>query len=316
MKADTEKNKAIRKTALSSAKAGLASNVLSRCKPLSGSSFLVLVIVVIGLAGLGLCMKNLRLQTQVDSLLAKNKRIESELGTILMSNQWLALQIAVVEEDKEVLLADAVAQLNEKSRILESILTTVGVDIEVRESMQNSGGQFTDHPEEFAGDLILKTDKYLETVQNVPIGAPVPGVLTSRFGWRSDPINGERAYHRGLDIRGQRGSEIKATADGKVIRQRYDKGEGHFILIDHGNGFRTKFAHLQKSLVKKGDQVARGQVIGLVGNSGRSTGPHVHYEIHYDDKIVNPTRFVRINRYLKRYLKKMAAQSNQSKPSS
>jgi len=232
-----------------------------------------------------------------------------------MSNQWLTLQNAAVQEEKELLLADAVAELNEKTRIIESILTTVGVDIEVQESMQNSGGSLTGLPEDFAGELILKTDKYLATVQNVPIGAPVPGVLTSRFGWRADPINGERAYHRGLDIRGQMGTDVKATADGIVIRQRYDKGDGHFILVDHGNGFRTKFAHLQKSLIKKGDQVTRGQVIGLLGNSGRSTGAHVHYEIHYDDKIVNPTRFVRINRYLKRYLKKLAAKGSQNKSS-
>ncbi|MBE9520065.1 MAG: M23 family metallopeptidase [Proteobacteria bacterium] len=282
---------------------------------MNASAVLITVLVVISLAGLGFYMKSLRLHTQVDTLLVQNDKLAAELEKVLMSNQWLTLQNAVVHEDKEILLADAVAQLNEKSQIIESILTTVGVDIKVQESMQNSGGKFTDHPSEFAGDLILKTDKYLETVQNVPIGAPVPGVLTSRFGWRSDPINGERAYHRGLDIRGRRGADVKATAAGTVIRQRYDKGDGHFILLDHGNGFRTKFAHLQKSLVKKGDQVIRGQVIGLVGNSGRSTGPHVHYEIHYDDKIVNPTRFVRINRYLKRYLKKLAAKNSQKKSS-
>ena len=290
-------------------------SVWQRCRSLNASAVLITVLVVISLAGLGFYMKSLRLHTQVDTLLVQNDKLAAELEKVLMSNQWLTLQNAVVHEDKEILLADAVAQLNEKSQIIESILTTVGVDIKVQESMQNSGGKFTDHPSEFAGDLILKTDKYLETVQNVPIGAPVPGVLTSRFGWRSDPINGERAYHRGLDIRGRRGADVKATAAGTVIRQRYDKGDGHFILLDHGNGFRTKFAHLQKSLVKKGDQVTRGQVIGLVGNSGRSTGPHVHYEIHYDDKIVNPTRFVRINRYLKRYLKKLAAKSSQKKSS-
>jgi murein DD-endopeptidase MepM/ murein hydrolase activator NlpD len=156
----------------------------------------------------------------------------------------------------------------------------------------------------------LRTDRYLDTLQDVPLGAPVPGVMTSRFGWRTDPINSKRAYHRGVDIRGRMGTEVKATADGKVIRQLYDKGDGNFVLIDHGNGFRTKFAHLKKSLVKKGDLVTRGQVIGLVGNSGRSTGPHVHYEIHYDDKIVNPTRFVRINKYLKRYLKKLESKKN------
>lgn len=291
-------------------------NVRQRDRSLSASAVLITVLVVISLAGIGFYMKSLRLHTQVDNLLVQNDTLAAELEKVLMSNQWLTLQNAVVHKDKEILLADAVAQLNEKSQIIESILTTVGVDIKVQESMQNSGGQFADHPSEFAGDLILKTDKYLETAQNVPIGAPVPGVLTSKFGWRADPINGARAYHRGVDIRGRRGSDVKATAAGTVIRQRYDKGDGHFLLLDHGNGFRTKFAHLQKSLVKKGDQVTRGQVIGLVGNSGRSTGPHVHYEIHYDDKIVNPTRFVRINRYLKRYLKKLAAKSSQSKSSS
>ena len=103
-----------------------------------------------------------------------------------------------------------------------------------------------------------------------------------------------------MDIRGQAGSDVKATANGIVKKQSYDKGNGRYILVDHGNGFSTKYAHLKKSLVQKGDSVERGQVIALVGSTGRSTGPHVHYEIHYDGKILNPTRFVRIAKYLKR----------------
>jgi murein DD-endopeptidase MepM/ murein hydrolase activator NlpD len=94
------------------------------------------------------------------------------------------------------------------------------------------------------------------------------------------------------------GSDVKATADGAVTVQNYDKIRGRYVVLDHGNGFKTKYAHLKKSLVKNGDIVKRGQVIGLVGSSGRSTGPHVHYEIHYDDKVVNPTKFVRIAKYL------------------
>jgi murein DD-endopeptidase MepM/ murein hydrolase activator NlpD len=312
---ENKKNKMQKKNMFILLKAGLQKIGRQGCNHVNGKSLLIVFFVAVCLAGFPSYLKNQSLQTQVDSLQVQNDKLAAELEKMLMSNQWLTLQNAAVQEDKELLLADAVAELNEKTRIIESILTTVGVDIEVQESMQNSGGSLTGLPEDFAGELILKTDKYLATVQNVPIGAPVPGVLTSRFGWRADPINGERAYHRGLDIRGQMGTDVKATADGIVIRQRYDKGDGHFILVDHGNGFRTKFAHLQKSLVKKGDQVTRGQVIGLLGNSGRSTGPHVHYEIHYDDKIVNPTRFVRINRYLKRYLKKLAAKSSQNKSS-
>ena len=107
-----------------------------------------------------------------------------------------------------------------------------------------------------------------------------------------------------MDIRGRKGTDVKATGDGIVKKENYDRGHGRYVLIDHGNGFITKYAHLKKSLVKKGDVVERGQVIGLVGSTGRSTGPHVHYEFHYDDKIVNPTRFVRIARYLNRAKKK------------
>jgi murein DD-endopeptidase MepM/ murein hydrolase activator NlpD len=199
-------------------------------------------------------------------------------------------RVAVLQEEKAVLLDSAVADLNKKSRIIESILSNVGVDIQVQLSNENSGGPFASSSGGTRDDLILRTERYLDAIQNVPLGPPVPGVLTSRFGWRTDPINGKSAYHRGLDIRGRIGSDVK--------------GNGRYVLLDHGNGFRTKYAHLQKSLVQKGDTVARGQIVGLVGNSGRSTGPHVHYEIHYDDKIVNPTRFVRIAKYLNKGQKK------------
>lgn len=270
----------------------------------------LLVFLSVGtLAGIGFFLKSLTLQDQVARFEAENGQF-SELQTLRMSNEWLKNRVATLQEEKAILLDNAVADLNKKSRIIESILSSVGVDILIQESSKNSGGPFTSSPAGTRDELILRTDRYLDTLQDVPLGAPVPGVMTSRFGWRTDPINSKRAYHRGVDIRGRMGTEVKATADGKVIRQLYDKGDGNFVLIDHGNGFRTKFAHLKKSLVKKGDLVTRGQVIGLVGNSGRSTGPHVHYEIHYDDKIVNPTRFVRINKYLKRYLKKLESKKN------
>ena len=224
----------------------------------------------------------------------------TELQSLRISNEWLRNRIAVLQEEKAVLLDTAVADLDQKSKVIESILSSVGVDIKVQVSKENSGGPFVSSAGDIGNKLILRTDQYLDTIQNVPLGAPVPGVLTSRFGWRNDPINDKRSYHRGVDIRGKKGSDVKATANGIVKLENYDRGNGRYVLIDHGNGFITKYAHLKKSLVKKGDTVKRGQVIGLVGSTGRSTGPHVHYEIHYDNKIVNPTRFVRIARYLKR----------------
>jgi murein DD-endopeptidase MepM/ murein hydrolase activator NlpD len=259
----------------------------------------LLLILALGAAyGMGSYTKNLTSKKQPvehDAIMQF-----TELQSLRISNEWLKNRIAVLQEEKAVLLDTAVADLDKKSKIIESILSSVGVDIEVQVSSENSGGPFISTAGDTGNKLILRTDQYLDTIQNVPLGAPVPGVLTSRFGWRNDPINDKRAYHRGVDIRGKKGSDVKATANGIVKRENYDRGNGRYVLVDHGNGFITKYAHMKKSLVKKGDAVERGQVIGLVGSTGRSTGPHVHYEIHYDDKILNPTRFVRIARYLKR----------------
>ena len=264
---------------------------------------LLFVLFLGTLAGIGFFIQSMALQGKI-ARLEDEKTLIAELQSLKMSNEWLKNRVAVLQEEKADLLDNAVADLSEKSKVIESVLNTVGVDIEIQESKENSGGPFTRLSLETRDDLILKIDRYLDTLQNVPLGPPVPGVLTSRFGQRIDPINGESAYHQGVDIRGSMGSDIKATADATVLVQSYDKGSGRYIVLDHGNGFRTKYAHLKKSLVQKGDIVQRGQVIGLVGNSGRSTGPHVHYEIHYNDKIVNPTRFVRIAKYLNRANKK------------
>ena len=259
---------------------------------------LLLILAIGTVSGIGFFMKSLALEEQLASLEANTQF--TELHSLRMSNEWLKNRVAVLQEEKAVLLDTAVADLNKKSMVIESILNSVGVDIKVQVSNENSGGPFTSSVGATRDELVLRTDQYLDTIQNVPLGPPVPGVLTSRFGRRSDPLNGKSAYHQGVDIRGRAGSDVKATANGIVKKQSYDKGHGRHIVVDHGNGFLTKYAHLKKSLVQKGETVERGQVIGLVGSSGRSTGPHVHYEIHYDDKILNPTRFVRIAKYLKK----------------
>jgi murein DD-endopeptidase MepM/ murein hydrolase activator NlpD len=267
------------------------------------TSVLITLLLIAFLAGTGLYLKVLDLEGRLAVLNADGQN--EELQSLKMSNEWLKNRVAILQEEKAVLLDTAVADLDRKSRIIESILKSVGVDIKIQLSRENSGGPFTSSAEATGDELIMRADQYLDTIQDIPLGAPVPGVLTSRFGWRNDPINGKRAYHRGVDIRGERGSDIKATADGTVKLASYARdGDGRYILIDHGNGFVTKYAHLKKSFVNKGDAVSRGQVIGLVGSTGRSTGPHVHYEIHYNDKIVNPTRFVRIARYLRKYKNK------------
>ncbi len=256
-----------------------------------------LVCLVLGLLsgmsifGVGLYSRNLELSATVADL-------ETTLARAHATRSGLEQQVADLRQEKAVLLENAVGELNEKSRLIESILSTVGVEVKEQESRSNSGGPFTALSDSRPGDLIFKVDRYLQTIQYIPLGAPVPGVVTSKYGRRLDPLNNKPAFHNGVDIRGRRGTEVKATADGKVFRSGYDQGYGWFVILEHGNGFRTMFGHMKKVLVKSGRQVSRGQVIGLLGSSGRSTGPHVHYEVHFRDKLVNPAKFMRIARYL------------------
>lgn len=279
--------------------------VFGRCNDMAVPLLLLCLLALGAVAGGSvLFLKNNALQDRVARLEEENVEL-ARLQTLEMSNEWLKNRVAVLQEEKARLLDSAVADLASKSRLIKSILDSVGVDLGVQLSRENSGGPYSHAAASPPDELILQTEIYLDVLQNVPLGAPVHGVLTSRFGWRKDPINGKSAYHRGLDIRGPRGKDVKATAYGTVFKQGFDSSNGWYVLLDHGNGFRTKYAHLEKILVKKGDSVSRGDAVGLVGNSGRSTGPHVHYEIHYDDKIVNPLRFVRVAKYLKRGKGKM-----------
>jgi len=129
----------------------------------------------------------------------------------------------------------------------------------------------------------------------MPLGYPMEGRLTSGFGRRSDPINNRPAFHAGIDIKGNIGQKIKATADGVVKTSSYEKnGFGNFVILRHGNGYETVFGHLSKRLVKVGEKIQRGQVIGLMGNSGRSTGPHLHYEVRYNGEPINPKKYLSV----------------------
>jgi len=130
-----------------------------------------------------------------------------------------------------------------------------------------------------------------------PKGRPVrSGWISSGFGKRRDPFSGKQRLHRGIDFAGKAGSAVVAVADGVVTKAERSAGYGYLIELDHGNGFRTRYGHNAKLLVAKGERVEQGQVIGAMGSSGKSTGPHVHFEVIRNDKIVNPERFVSARR--------------------
>ena len=127
-----------------------------------------------------------------------------------------------------------------------------------------------------------------------PQGRPVTsGYISSYFGKRTDPFNGKTATHRGIDFAGKRGSDVIAVAGGVVIYSGPRSGYGNMVEINHGNGYVTRYAHNQENLVAPGDQIKPGQNIALMGSSGRATGPHLHFEVWFRGRPVNPVKFIR-----------------------
>jgi len=128
----------------------------------------------------------------------------------------------------------------------------------------------------------------------IPAGSPVDSVnLTSTFGVRTDPFRGSAAMHPGIDLAAPLGTPVYATADGVVDRSEWnDGGYGNLVEIDHGQGIQTRYGHLSQRIAQAGQHVHRGDLIGLMGSTGRSTGSHLHYEVRIDGRAVNPVPFL------------------------
>lgn len=135
-------------------------------------------------------------------------------------------------------------------------------------------------------------DEQVRVLASTPTITPALGLITDGFGRRKDPITGRLAFHRGLDISARRGSPVRAPADGIVVFSGRNGGLGRVVRISHDFGFTTVYGHLDKITVEAGEEVHRGQQIGLLGNTGRSTGPHLHYEVHLEGKAVNPLYYI------------------------
>ena len=154
-----------------------------------------------------------------------------------------------------------------------------------------------------------KLDQLEQGTVAIPSTEPVRGTsFTSGFGVRSDPFKGRAAMHAGIDLAGPVGTPIYATADAVVGRSEYNRsGYGNLVELEHGHGIQTRYGHLSKSLVAAGQRVKRGDVIGLMGSTGRSTGSHLHYEVRIDGKAVNPVPFLQSTSYLQSVQQRAAA---------
>lgn len=131
-----------------------------------------------------------------------------------------------------------------------------------------------------------------ERLSRIPSIIPVRGLVGSGFGWRRDPFTGRRQYHRGLDVSAPEGTPIHAPADGIIVKTETNGGYGKVIYISHGDGLVTRYGHVSAYKARPGQRVRRGDVVALVGNTGRSTAPHLHYEVLLQGKPVNPMKFI------------------------
>jgi murein DD-endopeptidase MepM/ murein hydrolase activator NlpD len=138
-------------------------------------------------------------------------------------------------------------------------------------------------------------NRIIYNVSYTPMGLPFHGAITSEFGHRENPFGGsDIETHKGLDIKGPIGGEVKAVAKGEVAFAGLKGGFGNCIILKHGNGFETLYGHLSKILVSVGQPIDIGQQIGLIGSTGRSTGPHLHYEVHRNGQKINPEGFLKL----------------------
>ena len=144
-------------------------------------------------------------------------------------------------------------------------------------------------------DLSILEEKFVaqsHLLSSTPSIAPVRGILTDGFGGRSDPFTGEAGQHNAVDISSAMGQSVRSPADGIVVKAEWANGYGNVIYVSHGYGYSTRYGHLSSFAVRPGQRVKRGDILGTVGSTGRSTGPHLHYEVRVNNNPVNPLEYI------------------------
>lgn len=220
--------------------------------------------------------------------------LTSEVEQVKQSkkNQETQLNILKEKEDKLVSqnklysmqIKSKVQDIEELSSKLDEIHTIIGIEDD-------------DTKEEITKKTLdtINENKKKYALNLIPNGKPLEKFrYSSNFGYRINPVTKKRQFHRGLDMAAPRKTPIRATADGIIeyVQSRNIGDYGRVVKVQHNYGFKTVYAHMEKTFVNVGDIIKKGQILGLVGNSGRSTAPHLHYEVRYANMVLNPRRFV------------------------
>ncbi len=197
--------------------------------------------------------------------------------------EWEGTMSALKNTEKEF---KRLLSLGSREKVLENIDTSYSGSIDM-ENLKQEIEKSMKTVSEIKNYLNIQKDLYCAT----PKGIPVEGSISSPYGKRQNPKSGVAEFHTGLDISAHSGNPVRATANGIVSFSGWNGGNGNLVVLEHGFGFSTFYAHNRMNAVKIGQKVKRGDVIGYIGSTGRSTGPHVHYEIWKNGNPVNPNNF-------------------------
>ncbi len=267
------------------------------------------VLIAVGASGWAVLGHSNRMKDAylVETLANQNKELRGEIDNLTTELETLKRQVAqnFDFQNKARIIANLddldgdVAQVGVGGPSMSTAQALTSIDAKTRDRLFTARAdidkllrqarlQTRDYEE-----ILSHLESANEQIRTTPSLRPVNvGFVSSRFGWRMDPISGRRAMHRGVDYSARLGTPVYATADGVVTYSGVEQTYGNVVEISHPAGFVTRYAHMQRRLVQKGQRITRGDVIGRVGSTGRSTFSHLHYEIEREGERVDPLRFV------------------------
>lgn len=259
-----------------------------------------------------------QLTAALSAAVEQRNRLQNERAGLSGTIGDLKSQLVSLQESQANFVSDLAARARDNVDVMEKTVEMTGLDVEklladVAAQTPGQGGPYIPAPadnDDDGGQKLLASvatlggeverwERLQLILRSLPLTAPIDSYyISSAYGARMDPFNGERAVHEGIDMVGKLRSEVLATAPGTVIFAGWKGGYGRVVEIDHGLGITTRYAHLYSIDVKVGDLVNYRQMIGKLGSSGRSSGPHVHFEVRYAGKPLDPMGFLKAGRYV------------------
>ena len=259
-----------------------------------------------------------QLTVALNAAIEQRNRLQNERALMAGTVGDLRTQLATLQESQASFVADLAERARGNIDMMEKTVAMTGLDVNkllaaVAEENDGQGGPYVAAPVQSGGegeqkllasvatlgDQVDRWERLQLILRSLPLTAPIDSYyVSSSYGSRMDPFNGERAIHEGIDMVGKLRSEVLATAPGTVVFAGWKGGYGRVVEVNHGLGVVTRYAHLYAIDVKVGDVVDYRQAIGKLGSSGRSSGPHVHFEVRYNGRPLDPMAFLKAGRYV------------------